>query len=72
MAEALGDRAGVATACGNLGNCYDSTGDYGRARELHEQARALCEALGDRAGVATVCGNLGCCYFSTGDYGRAR
>ena len=22
MAEALGDRAGVAKACGNLGNCY--------------------------------------------------
>jgi hypothetical protein len=31
MAEALGDRAGVATACGNLGNCCLNTGDYGRA-----------------------------------------
>jgi len=58
MAEALGDRAGVAAACGNLGNCYFSAGDYGRARELHEQGRAICEALGDRAGVATACGNL--------------
>ena len=35
ICEALGDRAGVARACGNLGLCYDSTGDYGRARELH-------------------------------------
>ena len=42
LCEALGDRAGVATACGNLGNCYYSTGDYGRARELHEQAKAIC------------------------------
>ena len=50
ICEALGDRAGVARACGNLGNCYDSTGDYGRARELHVQHRAICEALGDRAG----------------------
>ena len=61
----------MATACGNLGNCYEITGDYGRARELHEQRRAMAEALGDRAGVATACGNLGSCYLSTGDYGRA-
>ena len=71
MAEALGDRAGVARACGNLGNCYDSTRDCGRARELHEQHRAMAEALGDRAGVARACGNLGICYGHTGDYGRA-
>ena len=33
MAEEPGDRAGVATACGNLGNCYYRTGDYGRDRK---------------------------------------
>ena len=71
MAEALGDRAGVAMACSSLGICYLSTGDYGRARELHEQDRAICEALGDRAGVAGACGNLGLCYDSTGDYATA-
>jgi hypothetical protein len=43
---------------GWLGNAFCETGDYGRARELHEQQRALCEALGDRAGVAAACGNL--------------
>ena len=32
-----------------LGTCYYSTWDYGRARELHEQHRAMAEALGDRA-----------------------
>ena len=72
MAEALGDRAGVATACGNLGICYYSAGDYGRAREMHEQDKAIVEELGDRAGVARACTNLGKCYDSTGDYGRAR
>jgi len=71
MAEALGDRAGEARACGNLGLCYYSTGDYGRAREQHEQHRAMCEALGDRAGVARACGNLAKCCLNTGDYGRA-
>jgi len=65
MAEALGDRAGVARACANLGACYHITGDYGRARELHEQDRAISEALGDRAGVARACANLGNCYEST-------
>jgi len=72
ISEALGDRAGVAEACGNLGSCYSRTGDYGRARELHEQARAISEALGDRAAVATACANLGNCYGSMGDYRRAR
>ena len=47
----------MARACANLGTCYDSTGDYGRARELCEQARAIFEALGDRAGVAAACGD---------------
>jgi len=71
MAEALGDRAGVARACSNLGSCYFSTGDYGRARELFEQDRAMVEALGDRAGVAGACSNLAKCCLNTGDYGRA-
>ena len=72
VCEELGDRAGLAAACGNLGNCYDRTGDYGLAREMHEQARAISEALGDRAGVARACCNLGNCYCCTGDYARAR
>ena len=48
-----------------------STGNYGRARELHEQHKAIYEALGDRAGVVAACGNLGNCCLNTGDYGRA-
>jgi len=72
ICEALGDRARVARAYGDLGNCCLNTGDYGRARELHEQHRAMSEALGDRAGVARACCNLGNCYHCTGDYGRAR
>ena len=39
----LGDRKGVA-----------STGDYGRAREMYEQHKAISEELGDRAGVAVL------------------
>ena len=70
--EALGDRANVAAACGNLGLCYFGMGQYVRACELHQQERALSEAIQDRAGVAGACGNLGNCYFGMGDYVRAR
>ena len=45
----------MARACGNLGNCYFTTGDYRRALELLEQHKAVAEALGDRAGVARSC-----------------
>jgi hypothetical protein len=58
-------------SCSGLGNCFFSTGDYARARELHEQDRAIAEALGDRAGVATACDNLGDCMSSTGEYMKA-
>ena len=54
-----------------LGNGFWGTGDYGRAREMHEQQMATAEGLGDRAGVARAYGGLGNCYLSTGDYRRA-
>lgn len=69
--EALGNRAEVARACGNLGLAYESTGDYKRAEKMHEKARAMFEALGDNAGVATACGNLANCFLDVGDYGLA-
>ena len=48
-----------------LGLGFHDVGDYGRAREQHEQHRAMCEALGDRAGVARACGNLAKCCLNT-------
>ena len=42
-----------------------STGDYLRAREMHEQHRAMAEELGGRAGVAAAWCNLGICYEGT-------
>ena len=71
ICKEMGDLAGVATACGNLGLCYHRTGDYAQALELHEECRRTCEELGDSKLVAKACGNLGNCYFSMGKYGRA-
>jgi tetratricopeptide (TPR) repeat protein len=71
MAEVQGDRAGVAMACGNLGNIYDMLGDHEHAINMQEQARAMFQELGDRSGVAGACGNLGCYYENLGEYKRA-
>ena len=56
MREMHPDNAG--SIYGWLGNGYSNTGDYERARELHEQHKAMVEALGDRAGVASACGSF--------------
>jgi len=55
MAEALGDRAGVALACGNLGGCMSGTGEYMKAISYFETQHAIAEELGleeDRASAA--------------------
>ena len=42
-----------------------------RAREMHEQRKAMAEELGDRAGLVRACGSLGDCMISTGEYMKA-
>ena len=54
-----------------FGQGFNGLGDYGRARELEEQRKAMAEERGDRAEVATACTNLGNNYLSTGDLKRA-
>jgi tetratricopeptide (TPR) repeat protein len=68
--EEVGDRAGQGKACGNLGNCYTSLGQYAKAIELHEQDRAIAEEVSDRAGQGRACANLGNCSF-LGQYAKA-
>jgi hypothetical protein len=51
----VGDRAGQGAACGNLGICYSSLGQYAKAIELHEQDQAIAQELGDRAGQGRSC-----------------
>ena len=49
----------MARACGNLGVCYESTGEHARAIALHADYKAMAEELGDRAGVGMACNTLG-------------
>ena len=37
---------------GNLGNAYDSLGDYQKAIDFHSQHNDLAQAIGDKKGIA--------------------
>ena len=74
MAKELGDRAGEGGANTNLGNAYQSQGDYAKAIAYHTQHLAIAKEVGDRAGEGGAYGNLellGCAYYSQGDYAKA-
>ena len=47
---------------GNLGNAYQSQGDYAKAIEHHGQHLAIAKKVGDWAGEGRAYGDLGTCY----------
>ena len=53
VAKEVGDRAGEGAVYRNLGNAYDSQGDFSKAIEYHAQHLALAKEVGDRAGQGT-------------------
>ncbi|XP_074611125.1 uncharacterized protein LOC141865723 [Acropora palmata] len=71
IAKEIGDRAGEGRAYGNLGNAYQSLGDYQKAIEYHEKDLKIAKEIGDRAGEGGAYGNLGNAYQSLGDYQKA-
>ncbi len=56
--EAVGDMTAVARAAGNIGNLYNTTGDFQRAREYHERALDGFEQAQWQLGVAGTLVNL--------------
>ena len=71
IAKELGDRAREGGAYGNLGNVYQSLGDFKQAVEYHKQHLSIAKELGDRAGEGSAYGNLGNAYQSLGDFKQA-
>ncbi|KAL9954205.1 hypothetical protein ACROYT_G041709, partial [Oculina patagonica] len=65
------DRAGEGGAYGNLGNAYQSLGDFEQAITYHNQHLSIAKELGDRAGEGSAYGNLGNAYQSLGDFKQA-
>ena len=55
----MGDRAREGRAYGNLGNAYQSQGDFNKAIEYHTLGLVIAKEVGDRAGEGGAYGNLG-------------
>ena len=58
----MGDRAGEGGAYGNLGNAYQSLGDFQKAIEYHTKHLSIAKEVGDTAGEGRAYGNLGNAY----------
>ena len=71
IAKEIGGRAGEGRAYGNLGNAYQSLGDYQKVIEYHEKDLIIAKEIGDRAGEGRAYGNLSIAYQSLGDYQKA-
>ena len=59
LCERLGDDAGIAMACNDLGELARAAGALDEARALYERALGLWRAGGDASGVARAAHNLG-------------
>ena len=55
----------------NLGNAYNSLGEYQQAIDFHQQFLAIAQQIGDRHGEAISLNNLGNAYNSLGEYQQA-
>ena len=58
-------------AYGNLGNAYQSLGNYQLAVEYHKQGLDIAKEVSDRAGVGHAYSCLGRDFYSFGDFERA-
>jgi tetratricopeptide (TPR) repeat protein len=65
------EREGYSWALINLGNAYNSQGDYGKAINYYEKALGIQRTIGHRNGEVASLINLGNAYSSQGDYGKA-
>ena len=71
IAKEVGDRAREGTAYCNLGNAYESLGDFKQAIVYHNQELSIAKEVGDRAREGTAYCNLGNAYESLGDFKQA-
>ena len=71
IAKEIGEQGGEERANGNLGNSYQSLGDYRTSIEYHEKHLKVAIEIGDLGGEGAASGNLGNCYQSLGDYRKS-
>ena len=68
----VGHRAGEGRASCNLGNAYESLGDFQKAIEYHEQHLKISKEVGDRAGEGKAYCYLSNAYNSLIDFQKAK
>ena len=71
MRKRWGDKAGEGRAYGNLGNAYQSLGDFRKAIQYHELRLQIAKEVGDKAGEGRAYGNLGNAYQRLCDFHKA-
>ncbi len=69
--QQIGERSGIASSLGSLGNAYNSQGDYAQAIDYCQQSLEIEQQIGERRGIAYSLMSLGNAYNSQGDYGQA-
>ncbi len=67
----LGDRSGMATSWGQLGDIQRNRGNWDEAERLYQQSLALRTELGDRSGMASSWGSLGDIQRNRGNWDEA-
>ena len=71
LRRALGDRSGEAEALLQIGDAYNTLGDYRKSLEFWEQALPLKQALGDRRGAADLLASMSAAYNNLGERRKA-
>ena len=71
ITKEIGGRAGKGAAYGDLGNAWESLGDYQKDIEYLEKRLKIAKEINDRAGEGRAYGNLWIAYRSLGDYEKA-
>ena len=71
IAQAEGDKAKEGRVYNNLGNAFQSLGDFNKAVEYHNLDLIIAKDLGDKAGEGRAYGNLGNAFQSLGDFNKA-
>ena len=65
------NKAGEGETFNNLGNAYQSLGDFREVIKYHEHHLQITKGLGDKAGEGQAYGILGIAYLSLGDFHKA-
>ncbi len=71
IGQEIGNQPGIASSLSNLGNIYQSLGNYEKAIDYHSQSMEIGQTIGDKQVVTVSIGNLGNAYHALGDYQKA-